>query len=184
MMSIKNKNHNAIVAMSILLMLLAVLWFVIIDPYVSYLTDKYEALSMAKRQQVVLNSLIKNKSEIIGLLRSIKNNRSLSKVYISSNQGVVADVKLQGLVKRVINEHKGILLQSSVLKNRENIKSVSLKVMMRGNLDDTYKIIHELENGWPVLTLDNVVLRSQGYKNIKDKNIQIDAQYEVTAYVE
>ena len=165
-------------------MFLAVLWLVIMDPYVSYLTDKYNTLVTAKRKQVALNRLIENKVELIGLLRSIKNNRSLSKVYISTNQGVVADVKLQGLVKRVINEHKGVLLQSSVIENKEYKKTVSLKVMMRGNLDDTYKIIHQLENGWPVLTLDNVVLRSQGYKNIKDKNLQIDAQYEVTAYVE
>jgi len=67
--------------------------------------------------------------------------------------------------------------------NVGNEKIIKIKVSMRGSIESVYKIFHQLENGWPVMVMDNVELRQVNSRYSTNKNI-LDAVFEVSAFVQ
>lgn len=170
-------------ALAILGLLLVTAWFALVSPYLDYLSDAYAELAHAQRKQLALQRLIENRQELLVKNRAMKINRSLSSLYISDSADVLTEAKMQGFLKRLINKHQGKLVQISRTSNDAgDKKAVSMKVDMQGGLDATYRIIHEVENGMPIMTIDNfqVDLASSHYGQ---QEKYLHTRYQVTAYV-
>ncbi len=170
-------------ALGILILLLIAVWFGLVSPYLGYLSDSYAELSHAQRKQVALQRLIDDRMKLLDTNKAMKINRSLSRVYVSDTNDVVTEAKMQGFLKRLINKHQGKLVQISRADNDStDKKAISMKVEMKGDLDATYKIIHGVENGWPIMTLDNIQIDVVNNHYSKQEKY-LHARYEVTAYV-
>jgi hypothetical protein len=170
-------------ALGVLAVLLIAAWFGLAAPYLGYLSDAYRELSHVQRKQVVLQNLIENREKLLTTNKAMKVNRSLSKIYISETADVLTEAKLQGFLKRLIKKHNGKLVSiSRVNGDGKDKKEISMKVDMRGDLNATYRIIHDVENGWPVMTVDNLQIDLVNNQYATQQKY-LQTRYEVTAYV-
>lgn len=185
-MTINNSSVSKLLAIGLLLALLLLAWLIVIRPYVNYFAEQYYSIERANHKLIALNYLIKKEEDINTLYRSIKNNRSLERVYLGKAGGVVAEAKLQGIVRRLIEKNQSNMIQSSLISyNSDDKKAVTIKVTMRGSIESAYKIFYELENSRPVMIINNIELTrmSKGYsRNVK--NEWLNSVFEITAYVQ
>jgi general secretion pathway protein M len=91
------------------------------------------------------------------LKRSLASNRH----YLKTTSEALAAASLQGIVKRIAASNSMEVLSTQILPagEQEGFKRVTLKVRMRGVLENTVKAFHALETGQPYLFLDNVSIR-------------------------
>lgn len=185
-MNINDKIISRFTALTILVLLIYAAWFLIFSPYISQLNTKYMRLDRSAHKVRVLNDLINNKDQINNTYRAMMNNRSLERVYLTRGGGVVAEAKLQGIVRKIIEKNNSNLIQTSRINTAQEDKNkITLKVSMRGSINSTYKIFYELENSWPVMTINNLDLQkiTAGYiKN--EKKGSLNSVFEITAYVQ
>jgi len=92
------------------------------------------------------------------LKRSLASNRH----YLKSTSEALAAANLQGIITRIAGSKGMEVLSTQILPVGEEagFTRVTLKVHMRGMLDNTVKLFHALETGQPYLFLDNVSVRS------------------------
>lgn len=185
-MQFEFEKLSKIGAVSLLLLVLALIWLFLVVPYTDYFSARVYELERTQRKLLVLEDLIIKKDSIKEKYRAMKNNRSLERVYLARKGGVLAEAKLQGVVRRLIEKNGSTLTQSSVKKTDDaGAKSITMKVSMRGSIESTYKVFHALENGWPVVVVRNaeLTLVNPGYSQTKNNNM-LSSVYEVTAYVQ
>lgn len=185
-MTINDKTISKILALGILIVMLFIAWLIIFRPYINYFAGQYYLIDRANHKLNVLNALIKNEKEINTLYRSIKNNRSLERVYLGKGGGVISEAKLQGMVRRLIENNNSNLIQSSLVNHKSSDqKTVTIKVTMRGSVESAYKIFYQLENSRPVMVLNNIELTrmSNGYSRTGYSDF-LNSVFEITAYVQ
>lgn len=172
--------------MAILISLLYVAWVFLVNPYASYLVTQYSKIERAQQKLHALNELINNKDAINKIYRSMKNNRSLERVYLGRSGGVIAEAKLQGIVRRLIEKNNSNLIETSQINNTSDDKNkITLKVSMRGSIDSAYKIFYQLENSWPVMTVNNVELTRINNRYARNSySDSLNSVFEITAYVQ
>jgi general secretion pathway protein M len=91
------------------------------------------------------------------LKRALASNRH----YLKSTSEALAAANLQGVVKRISGSQGMEVLSTQILpaSEEEDFIRVTLKVRMRGALENAVKAFHALETGQPYLFLDNVSIR-------------------------
>ena len=185
-MVINDKKISKILALGILIALLVMAWLIIVRPYINYFTEQYYSINRAQLKINTLRALIKNENEINSLHRSIKNNRSLERVFLGKSGGVIAEAKLQGVIRRLIENNNSTLVQSSLISDKNNEKkAVTIKVTMRGSIESAYKIFYQLENSRPVMVINNVELtRMSNSYSRTDYSELLNSVFEITAYVQ
>jgi hypothetical protein len=185
-MNIDANKFSKLAAVMLLLVLAWLIWLVLISSYVDYFSQQYTDIERSQRKLIALNELILNKKKINFQYRAMKNNRSLSQVFLGTSKGVLAYAKFQGVIKRIVKRSKSTLLQSSLVKNdSKSNDSITMKVSIRSSVDMVYKTLHQIENGWPIMKIDNIELSriNNGYRNRVNSSL-IGAVFEVTAYVQ
>ena len=181
-----DKIISRLSALVILAFLIYAVWLLIVSPYKSQLHTKYMHIDRSVHKIRVLNDLIANKEHINNIYRAMMNNRSLERVYLGRSGGVIAEAKLQGIVRKIIEKNNSNLIQTSRTNTAPGDKNIiTLKVSMRGSIDSTYKIFYQLENSWPVMTINNIELQRviSGY-NKNEKQGTLSSVFEITAYVQ
>lgn len=91
------------------------------------------------------------------LKRSLASNRH----YLKTTSEALAAASLQGIVKQIAASTGMEVLSTQILpaSEQEGFNRVTLKVRMRGVLENTVKAFHAMETGQPYLFLDNVSIR-------------------------
>ena len=99
---------------------------------------------------------------------AISDSDGLQRVFLENKSGSLADVKLQGIVKQIVDDSGGKLIQAVIRKKRrassqsrpdteiEQDKSVTVQVTMQGSLEMIYSALHALENSRPLILVDNL----------------------------
>ena len=185
-MIINDKRISKILALGILMALLFMAWLIVVRPYIHYFAEQYYSINRAKHKLSALKALINNDDEINTLYRSIRNNRSLERVYLGKSSGVIAEAKLQGILRRLVENNNSTLVQSSLISDKNNEKkAVTIKVTMRGSIESAYKIFYQLENSRPVMVINNVELTrmSNSYSRSGYSEL-LNSVFEITAYVQ
>lgn len=194
------QRYGKLLAVLLLLTGLLLVWALIIAPYQAMLADQARDVDRMQRKLHSLESLIENRDKFTAQYKSMQNNRSLDQIFLTRGKGVVAEARLQGIVRRLIERNGSVLTQSSLKKNNaKDEKGITLQVAMRGSVESAYKIFHAIENGWPAMVVKNVTVqalsnqhwrnhngRSQYGRNQYTQNNKqhaMTASYEVTAYV-
>ena len=92
----------------------------------------------------------------------LKRWRSSDAHYLKSNSAALAAAELQRLVKRIIVAKNAEVVSTQILTTRqeEGFDRVSLKVRIRGELENIVQAFHVIETGEPFVFLDNVSVRA------------------------
>lgn len=179
----KNKYHSY-AAVGVLLFFMGIVWFGAVRPYVDYINDNYAYAKRLERQYASLTNLVENKKTINAQYRAMQNNRSLDQVFLSGGKNVLIKAKLQGLIKRKVSRSGCVMVQSSLISDDKKEHIVRLKLQVSGDVESTYKLLHDLEYGRPVLSLDMVEIQKQSnIHRYKISNSPIQTAIELTAYV-
>ena len=108
--------------------------------------------------------------------------------YLKSNSAALAAAELQRLVKRVIVSKNAEVVSTQILttQQEEGFDRVSLKVRIRGELENIVQAFHVLETGEPFVFLDNVSVRASRGRRLRGQapTLQtMDIDMELIAYM-
>lgn len=181
------QKYSQFLAILILLAVLFVFWQLIIKPYVNYLGDEYHTGSNLYKKHEALSRIVNNQDQILSKYKTIRNNRSLDKVFVSVKSGALAQAKLLGIIKRHVKKSGCTLVQSTSLGDQKNTgqqKTVGARITLLGDVAETYKLIHSLEYGWPVVQIESIDVSNERarYQYGKSKQ-QLRTTMELSAYV-
>ena len=99
----------------------------------------------------------------------LKRWRSSDAHYLKSNSAALAAAELQRLVKRIIVAKNAEVVSTQILTTRqeEGFDRVSLKVRIRGELENIVQAFHVLETGEPFVFLENVSVRASRGRRVR-----------------
>ena len=191
------KYYSKIAAIGILLILLYMAWMVLARPYIELWDERIRTAQLLHKKQASLSSLIDNRSTLEQQFRAISNNRGLREVFLDQKSGALADVKLQRILKHIITNSGGRILQSQIkqLKPSANKnpasrhieeKSVTVKILMQGSIQTIYKVLATLENNRPLIVVSDleISLQQSRYQTaVPSDNANYRAMYDATAYI-
>jgi hypothetical protein len=155
-------------ALTILITLIAAAWFTLGEPYLDMWQDRIAQAERLERKQQALMRLIRERDYYEQQYRAISDSDGLQRVFLENKSGSIADVKLQGIVKQIVDDSGGKLIQAVIRKKRrassqsrpdteiEQDKSVTVQVTMQGSLEMIYSALHALENSRPLILVDNL----------------------------
>ena len=108
--------------------------------------------------------------------------------YLKSNSAALAAAELQRLVKRIIVSKNAEVVSTQILttQQEEGFDRVSLKVRIRGELENIVQAFHVLETGEPFVFLDNVSVRASRGRRLRGQapTLQtMDIDMELIAYM-
>lgn len=109
--------------------------------------------------------------------------------YLRSDSDSLAAAELQNIVKRGIEPGGGTVMSTQILptSNEEGFSRVSIKVRMRGQLENIVSAFHAFETGSPYLFLDNVFIRGKPASRVRQRragqNSQLDVDFELSGYI-
>lgn len=89
--------------------------------------------------------------------------------YLKSNSAALAAAELQSLVKRILVAKKAQVVSTQILATRQEqgFDRVSLKIRIRGELENIVQAIHVIETGDPFVFLDNVSVRASRGRRVR-----------------
>ena len=89
--------------------------------------------------------------------------------YLKSNSAALAAAELQRLVKRILVAKKAQVVSTQILATRqeEGFDRVSLKIRIRGELENIVQAIHVIETGDPFVFLDNFSVRASRGRRVR-----------------
>ena len=155
-------------ALAILITLITTAWFALGEPYVDLWQDRIAQAERLERKQQALIRLIQDREYYEQQYKALSDSDSLQRVFLENKSGSLADVKLQGIVKQIVADSGGKLIQAVIKKNQrgtsksrpeteiEQDKSVTVQVTMQGSLEMIYSALHALENSRPLILVDNL----------------------------
>ena len=89
--------------------------------------------------------------------------------YLKSNSAALAAAELQRLVKRILVAKNAEVVSTQILTTRqeEGFDRVSLKVRIRGELQNIVQAFYAIETGEPFVFLDNVSVRASRGRRVR-----------------
>lgn len=189
-------RYNKILAIAILSFVILLAWLLFIKPYFAIWEERIGKAEILHKKHISLMAMIENRDLINQQYRSISNNRGLREVFLDIKSGPLADIKLQGIIKRAISESGGRVVQSllqtkqKAAKNSPSAtgddKSVTVEVLMEGSIDSIYSTLHRLENSRPLIVISHLEIshnqaRYRGINQTSDGYYR--AKYNVTAFI-
>lgn len=186
--------YNKSAAVGILLIMLFLLWVFIIRPYFMLWDQRITTVEMLHKKHQSLIALINNSDMFEQQFRAISNNRGLRGIFLAKKPGALAEIKLQGVIKRVINDSGGRVVQSSIKplpeaanKTSSNYadKTVIVDILMQGDINSIYRTLHKLENYRPVILVRNLeISRQQTHYQYAEDSPVYRAKYDAVAFIQ
>jgi len=193
-------SYRKSLALAILFLLLAGSWFLLGEPYVDLWQNRIAQAERLERKQRTLIQLIGDRERYVQKYLALSDSAGLQRVFLDEKSGALADVKLQRIVKQIVNDSGATLIQAVIKKTRpaRNAKSeaesdtkkdriVTIQVMMQGSLEMIYSALRALENNRPIILVDNleVIHVKARYRVAQSSDVDTSyrASYDATAFI-
>ena len=196
-MSTINPVYNKLAAVGILLMLLLGAWILLAEPYLDLWQDRLAQAERLQRKQNALRALIGEREYIEQGYRAFTESAALQAVFLDDKPGALADTRLQRIVREVVEQSGGRVLQIAIAKTRSADRSkassetgvekkVTVSVMMQGSIKSIYTMLHEVENGRPLILVSNLEIthvksRYPVERSVSDTSYR--AKYDATSFI-
>lgn len=121
--------------------------------------------------------------------QQLKRLQASDRHYLKSTSEALAAAELQRMIKGIAQASRVDVLsmQNLPASREENVLRCSLKVRMRGDLENFVQMFHTLEAGNPFLFIDQLSIRNiMGRRNKSANNIPnipLDADFELHGYL-
>ncbi len=197
MIDAMSKAQRRMLALLILLVILAIGFGLTAAPLLSLNTRYLDDIDQLERRLQILQRKVAAGDELRARQTELKRMLATNRHYLPSKTEALAAADLQRMVKSIARTN-GVEVPStqSLLAVQElGFSGVTLKVKVRGKLENLARIIHTLESGRPFLFLDNLSIRSRvqhdrrinfkGGQHARTINLveTLDAEFEVTGYL-
>jgi len=164
--------YSKLAAIGILLFILASLWFVAGEPYVDLWQYRIAKAERLQRKQISLRQLIGDRESYQRQYQAVSSSQRLQEIFLDDKSGALADVKLQRIVKQIVNDSGGKLLQAVISRSgtgfgkkdsaeSETANSLTIKVLVQGSIDTIYTMLQALENSRPMIVVGNLQITHQ-----------------------
>jgi hypothetical protein len=196
-MSMIEPVYSKLAAVGILLMLLLGGWILLAEPYVDLWQDRLAQAEHLQRKQNALSALIGEREHFERQYRALSESEALQAVFLDDKPGALADTRLQRIVREVVEQSSGRVLQVAIAKTRTTARSqasgetrverkVTVSVMMQGSIESIYSMLHALENGRPLILVSNLEVthvksRRPVEQSVSDTSYK--ARYDATAFI-
>ena len=128
-----SNTQGKLLASSILAMLLAGVWFLMVEPYTELWQDRIAQAERLQRKQLALRQLIGNRENFEQQYRALNDSEGLEQVFLDEKSGALADVKLQRVVKQIVEDSGAKTIQAAIKKKKPARKSKSGDTVCRSS---------------------------------------------------
>lgn len=189
-----SKRKRQLLALIILGLMTGIIFILTVAPLISLNTHYLERIDRLEQRLQILQRKVASGDELRSRHAQLKQLLADNRHYLKSTTEALAAADLQGIVKRISRSNGTEVLSTQTLPGVKELgfSGVTLKVRMRGKLNELVRIFHNLETGQPYLFIDNVSIRSRvqhsgnvTYKGRKyNRNSEmLDIEFEVTGYM-
>jgi len=192
-----SSNYSKLAAIGILVFMLFSAWFLLAEPYKALWEGKIAQAERLQRKQHALSLLIADKDRYEQEYQAINESPELQQIFLNDKTGALAEAKLQGIVKHIVNKSGARLLQAVIVKSKskkqsdrskehEGDKTVTVKVTMQGSIKTIYTAIQELENSRPLILVSNLDIsftKSRYQLSGSANQSSYKANYDATAFI-
>ncbi|MDH3534904.1 MAG: type II secretion system protein GspM [Gammaproteobacteria bacterium] len=189
--------YSKLAAVGMLLLLLLGAWMLLAEPYIDLWQDRVTQAERQQRKQNALRTLIDQREHFEQQFEALSESEALRAVFLDDRPGALADAKLQRIVREVVEQAGGRVLQVAIAKARAAKRSsssgettvdkkVTVSVMMQGSIESIYNMLYELENGRPLVLVSNFEIthiesRYPVEQSVSDTSYR--AKYDATAFI-
>ena len=183
-------TQSKLLATGILALILAGVWFLLVEPYADLWQDRITQAERLQRKQLALQQLIGNRENFEQQYRALSDSEGLKRVFLDEKSGALADVKLQRVIKQIVDDSGAKMIQAAIKKNKPARKSnagaisetaedktVTVSVMMQGSLEMIYSALQALENSRPLILVDNLEIIHVRARHSRNRQPGPDTSY-------
>ena len=150
-------------ALLILVVVAGLAYSVTVTPLLSLKRDYSDRIDNLERRLRIVDNKLARGDSLRARQAVLKQQMERNDHYLKSNTEALAGADLQRIIKRLAQLNQCEILSTQPLPSiqESGFNAVSLKVRMRGKLDNFVRIFHALETGTPYLFLDDLSIRSR-----------------------
>ncbi|MEE9356367.1 MAG: type II secretion system protein GspM [Methylococcaceae bacterium] len=171
---ILNNKQQRWVAVGLLLGCIALFVLGVLWPLLSKGLQYKETIDDLTFRLQRYNRVIASQDEVFQKHRETKSLISSQGYFNNKATGSLASADLQKFVKDLIEEAGGQLTSTQVLAQREEdqLIRIAVKVRMSGDIGTMQKVLYEIENAKPLMTVEELDIRpARGRRNPKTRRI-------------
>lgn len=173
-------------AVGLLLLVVAVVLFAIMLPWVSkslaYHEEKSDLLFRLQRQQTIAG----RESQVAEGLQLIKQQFEEQNYFSTSSTEALVSAELQNIVKTAVSDAGGQLTSTQGLPGKvsDGFLQVAVKVRMTGSMDALVGVLHSIETAVPLLIVDQLDINPvRGVRNRTTHKVEPSGQLNVSFQV-
>jgi len=172
-------------ALAILITLLALLISFIVVPLWSVNASGQERIQDIQERLVELQQIMDEDVNIRPRLESLHRAQINNGHYLKNTTETRAAAELQHLVKTITGRNKAAVTRTQILPATEELgfTRIALNVHLRGSMRGIVESIYDIESNEPLLFLDDLHLRDTSRIFSAATAKQIDAEFELVAYM-
>jgi general secretion pathway protein M len=189
--------QSRLLALLILALALGLIYSLTVMPLVAMNAQYADRIDNLERRLRILDNKVASGDELRARQQNLRKLFESNEHYLTSNTEALAGADLQNIVKRLSRLSSCEILSTQPLASTQEsgFRAVSLKVRMRGKLDNLVRVFHGLETGKPYLFIDNLSIRSRIQHSRKidfkagnnarviDLVETLDVEFELTGYL-
>lgn len=179
--------YQRAIAVGLLVTLLAAIYILIISPYLSLNNAYTSRLDNLNARLLLGHRLLQSHDELKQQIDSLLDDTHSGARFIYAGSDALASAELQKHIKAIVTANHGNLSSMQVVKSQQEseLAAVTIRVRMSCTITNMLAILHALEAGQPVVTLDRLSFLVKG-KGTKRKNMptaeHIDISFDATGY--
>ena len=133
--------------------------------------------------------LLKSKPQLQKKLEHLGKKIKKSGYFIHKGSSELAAAELQNRIKKIVSSAGGKLIstQNVAEASEEPLQKIEIKVRMKGDVAVLARVLHELEVASPVMTVENLSLRSRrtikGRRKNRVEGYELDATFVLAGYL-
>jgi general secretion pathway protein M len=181
-------------AVGLLLLLLAALYIVFIQPLVSVYGDYGERIADLQNRLAGYERVASRSTELQQQFVRLKGQLSKQqRGYLQGNTRALAAAEMQQHVKKVVEANAGRLNSIQIMPDTtedggeaDAKQPVSIKVQMLGSTETVQRVFHTLEAGQPRMFVDQVYLRGRNayqFRPGKPPNDELDIRFSLSGFM-
>jgi hypothetical protein len=179
--------YQRVIAVGLLVTLLATVYILIISPYLSLNNAYTSRLDNLNARLLLGHRLLQSHDELKQQIDSLLDDTHSGARFIHAGSDALASAELQKHIKAIVTANRGNLSSMQVVKSQQesDLATVTIRVRMSCTITNMLAILHTLEAGQPVVTLDRLSFLVKG-KGTRRKNMptaeHIDISFDATGY--
>ncbi|MGV6853382.1 MAG: type II secretion system protein GspM [bacterium] len=189
-----DESKQGPLAIGLLFVAIILCYLVFFDPYVVAINERYDEIGQIEEHMSDLQARIAQRPQLMERVRAARELQTQNDYFLKQKEFNLAAAELTRKLKDLVKSHaqtdkscQVVSTQNVRSRDKKKFEQVRIKVRMRCDLTDLMPIVTELENGLPVLMIDNVnIYRNIVRRRSRGKSVDqsyLDVRFELVGFV-